>query len=851
MECVAGEVLGAINKIFAPQGDGDREAGERTLAMFEACGDVWPVCRQILFADASVHEKVIAAQILRRGFLGETEEKEAVLRKKEMFHLLCTEKDRRVSAQLGLAVAALIVRHDLPSGVSELLSSLSAGGGESVLAALEEVGRHLEKERGLSVDICERVVSECFRLRTENQHGSVRCGLVWAKAFEVKNMQVERLEIVLGLFRESRDEDTADILCEAIPCVGGNGESMQVLFQFARDFLWPALCAAMEEDEELARSIFFVYRECLEVFLERIVDSEEIAVFFLNAAIFLTEHQEALCLPQLTAMFWYLLRCEIIGLCPSAKAFFQPYYSQLFLVVERQARLPSPGTEGEEMQRLQSYRDEIGDTLEDCCDILGECGVAEEISERLRTTHPAQWQEKESAMFVWRKLSERIKGAFLQNREDGGVLEKMIESVFFFVLQESTNKRLAYERILDIGAYSFWFCGGSDERLFGAVEYVAPFVREEGPLGDAAVNALRLLGAFCGGRMALCLGGIVSLFLEGRGRSSGLSSTIARIVNAVGYEEAKTVRATVSDHLYGRLGVCLESGDLFQVHSLLSCVFVFFDKEKQFYARGNPFGIDFFFEKWFFVLKSISQKTDSGDILMQIEGVICAVVSKTEGAEHRLGCVLQLASEMVLEKHIEGGFYILAKLIGKCPTEQAVRRTIGCFFQELSSETFYAEKNWPDLVEGCYHLLLKDPDARNVFQLQAVQYGVSLLRQNPFCSATEKVIFFFEEVLSGVFAEHAEEMCRAVLFGCVYYYPRDVLKSGAFFLSKATETHLESVCSVFYGFVSGAENGIGEEKKKAYCEYFEETVKVKNPTRMILLLEKMKDDCRRFKLVGK
>lgn len=284
------------------------------------------------------------------------------------------------------------------------------------------------------------------------------CLRSWLKAGEVSASQLAATPL-LALAFEALESDAlfdvaVDVLCDLIhetQEIEENSALIQTLLPRIVA-LRPALMQA-GEDEDRVRGLCRIFVQAGEtyhtLFLQHANELRPIVQAVLECASY-----HDLDIVQITFRFWYLLATHVHKATEAGDPAAAPYravYEQLFAIIIRHLRFPDEELSGQERDDFRSFRHYMGDTLKDCCYVLGaEACLARSlqmIETALAEESPTlRWQDIEAPLFSMRSM-----GAQVDLRED-----EVIPRMFAIVPRLPPHPRLRYAGLLVISRYTEW-----------------------------------------------------------------------------------------------------------------------------------------------------------------------------------------------------------------------------------------------------------------------------------------------------------------------------------------------------------------------------------------------------------
>ena len=151
----------------------------------------------------------------------------------------------------------------------------------------------------------------------------------------------------------------------------------------------------------------------------------------------------------ITFTFWMRL-AQSIGKKPNVSPLFLDAFKTLMAVIIRHLHFPTDSLLGQEAESFRSFRHVMGDTLKDCCFVLGAdtCLLAayEQISNALSRADTTSWQEIEAPLFAMRSMGAEV------DPSDNVAVPKIMDLIPSLPI----HPRVRYAALLIISRYTEW-----------------------------------------------------------------------------------------------------------------------------------------------------------------------------------------------------------------------------------------------------------------------------------------------------------------------------------------------------------------------------------------------------------
>jgi transportin-3 len=343
----------------------------------------------------------------------------------------------------------------------------------------------------------------------EIQSAVFACLASWLKAGEIN---VQAL-ISLPLFSTSFDSlakeqvfDVAvDVICDIInetQEVDDNREAIELIVGRILPFKSDLQQAISDGDDDKVRGLCRIFAQAGETY-HRLMIQHRDAFFPLVEAIFECVRYTDLDIVQITFRFWYVLATDIgrtRGADPTIVATYGPVFEQVLEAIVKHLRFPADmeAWSGQERDDFKSFRHYMGDTLKDCCHVLGsqKC-LARSLTmiQDCLSGHiggQVQWQDVEAPLFSMRAMGAEA------DPHDNEVLPRIID----VIPQLPGHVRLNYAALLVISRYTEWVKYHPD-RIPMILSYIsAGFSAGDAEVAAAAAQALTYLCQDCDRELA-------------------------------------------------------------------------------------------------------------------------------------------------------------------------------------------------------------------------------------------------------------------------------------------------------------------------------------------------------------
>ncbi|EIW67770.1 hypothetical protein TREMEDRAFT_74507 [Tremella mesenterica DSM 1558] len=199
----------------------------------------------------------------------------------------------------------------------------------------------------------------------------------------------------------------------------------------------------------------------------------------------------------ITFQFWYQL-ATTLGRQPTDPA-LQPIldiYSELQKIIIRHLSFPSDdeGQTSQEKEEFRYFRHRMGDTLKDCCHLLGAptcLRVSLNLVLSALSSPSPQWQEIEAPLFSMRSMGAEV------DPDDDEVLPHIME----LLPRLPDHPRIRYAAILVLSRYTQWI-DRHPQNLEFQLQYISSgFQMPEDEVQAAAAQAMKFMCQDCGSHL--------------------------------------------------------------------------------------------------------------------------------------------------------------------------------------------------------------------------------------------------------------------------------------------------------------------------------------------------------------
>ena len=246
-----------------------------------------------------------------------------------------------------------------------------------------------------------------------------------------------------------------------------------------------------KDDPEKIRGLARIFAEAGEAYRSLLLHHPE-TFFPIVEAIGECSAYPDLDIVPITFNFWMRL-AQSIGKKPSVSPLFLDAYKALMGVIIRHLHFPADVSSltGQEAENFRSFRHVMGDTLKDCCYVLGtdKCLTAayEMIVNGLSRGANISWQEIEAPLFAMRSM-----GAEVDPNDD-----QAVPKIMDLIPRLPAHPRVRYAALLIISRYTEWINRHPDYIPYQLQYISAGFEDNDQEVNAAAGQALKYLCQDC------------------------------------------------------------------------------------------------------------------------------------------------------------------------------------------------------------------------------------------------------------------------------------------------------------------------------------------------------------------
>lgn len=459
-----------------------RQLADRYLTSFQQTAVAWMVCDRLLQDTSGGGSPMISQQ--RRFFAAQTLHTKcrsdvqqipydslSSLRDSLVTHLTNSFSQPALITRLALCVAALSVQMSWTSIVTDMLEKLGHQQGVVLqifrvlpeecasdrLILVDENTRYLMRDQLISSS--GRVISYSSEYLVQNQQLVFDIWLAWVRYVPIPaHVIVESniLETIVPSLQEMNEETSVDVLVEILRMYPSHVPSNEGLVQKLLPLVLslPLDQALRSDDEDVLRGYCRIVTELGESYLSLMLDpaQQQISHTIVQAMLKCSSIDDASII-SMTFQFWYTFVASLENIHDYRQRqelvdSHTPALLQLLDICMRHLQYPSDidGLADDIVDDLHRERFNLGETIEDCCRLLGGHVVLERFGRNLQQSTDS-WIKIEACLCALQSLTR-----YIASDE-----ETYLPSCFGLILQLPTDiDALRFTSSVTIGKYSEW-----------------------------------------------------------------------------------------------------------------------------------------------------------------------------------------------------------------------------------------------------------------------------------------------------------------------------------------------------------------------------------------------------------
>lgn len=411
-----GRILQALDVVYSPlnnqTGDWNRQLADRYLVRFQSTPIAWMVCDRLL-SDSSPQARFFSAQTLHNKCQCDIyqlpDTSMPSLRDSLMQHLRQAENGP-YKTQLALSISALAVQMNWTTIVQDLATIPDA------LIVLKVLPEECSSSRLIVEDETLRYMMEDALLSNAKEvlvNTSFEVWFTWIRYLPLPSQLLVDSNIVPACLAVlNQDEIAVDVLVEVIRLYPSHAPRNQVLVQSIIPLVMqlPLEQALQGDDEDLQRAFCRIFTELGESYLSILLEQDGQAILT-KVTQCTSLHDKSI--SGMTHSFWYRFVMELEQMDDYRKRqdqvdLYTPHLLQLLDVCLVHLEYP-PDDEvtDDTIDDFHKERFYLGESIEDCCRLMGGHVVLERIGVRLSSCE-TNWKAIEACLYAMQPLAKYI-----------------------------------------------------------------------------------------------------------------------------------------------------------------------------------------------------------------------------------------------------------------------------------------------------------------------------------------------------------------------------------------------------------------------------------------------------------
>ncbi|CAO3658469.1 unnamed protein product [Umbelopsis ramanniana] len=457
---------------------------------FQKTADAWSAADYLIKADESnLETKLFAAQTFRQKItfdLKELDESARVSLRDSLLSLLsgyAATGPQVINTQLCLSLAILAMQMPAWKNVVAQFVELFGNSADTIPTLLEfltvlpeEVNNNNripigdEEFRSRATELLTNNSDEILKLLavyiqssgsdTAIQNSVFKCLSSWLRTGDIDVNKLANNPLLDLAFRALKDEElfdiAVDVVCEIIYETKDVQDYMpliQVIYPKLVPLYQDLSIVKEEEDDDKFRGYCRIFVEAGEAYILLLIAHQEAFTTIIDGISVCTAYHDLDIVPM-TFNFWFELANSLTSeTYRQYQPHFVRYFDQLVDVMIKHLQYPEDSSDftSEDRDEFRQFRHHMGDTLKDCCRIVGSHRCLSKplnvLSGLLAGAHTsATWQQIEAPIFALRAMGSEIPD------EENEVMPQIME----FLSKLPHHPKIRYAATLVISRYTTW-----------------------------------------------------------------------------------------------------------------------------------------------------------------------------------------------------------------------------------------------------------------------------------------------------------------------------------------------------------------------------------------------------------
>ncbi|TIB18686.1 hypothetical protein E3P92_00427 [Wallemia ichthyophaga] len=462
----------ALNILYYDADNSKKSLANEYLQSFQQTQDAWQISNDLLVEDNLPLElKLFAVQTFRSKIIYDFDQLPyqslSSLKDTLLSSLVKSNHPRVLKTYLNLSLADLAIQYfDWSDPVTDYVESFYSANNDILLDFLTILPEEVNNQRiQLSYD---QLSHRSSTLLTNNSNKVLQlldsyiansntdnalvfnCLKSWLVSGEIFPSSLLNSNILSSLLNSLQDESLVESGIETLIVLINESQELQdnnelitvILLELSKPL------NIDQEDNDAVRLFTRLYCQVGETYLPLMLSSPSSFSHVIQAIISSSSYHD-LDIAQITFNFWYKL-AHSLDIKSDLKPHFVPIYSSLLDIFINHLKFPLDESTitAQEYDDFRSFRHYIGDTLKDCCTVIGSsyC-LSRSYSLILTAINSNEWQSVEAPLFSIRSMGSKV-----DYQSDNEILE----NIFNLLPNLPQHPRIKYAGILVASRFTEW-----------------------------------------------------------------------------------------------------------------------------------------------------------------------------------------------------------------------------------------------------------------------------------------------------------------------------------------------------------------------------------------------------------
>ncbi|TIC03611.1 ARM repeat-containing protein [Wallemia mellicola] len=431
--------------------------------------DAWDISNQLLITnDLPLEIKLFSIQTLRSKIIYDFNQLNDQLRlelKINLFDQLKLQSNNLLIKHLNLTLADLALQFDnWLDPIQDYLNEFGQSNHSILLDFLSTLPEESNNNKlSLSIDQLE---SRTYALLTNKSSDILQllsnyslrsdinldllfdCIKSWSFAGEFTPSMLNSTPLLDLLFNSLSNEQLFDKSIDTLSVIIHETQEIHENLTVINIILDKLHSSIQQNDDDTVRNYTRLYSEAGETYLPLFLSNFDQMEPIINSILLCSKYND-LEIVQITFNFWFKL-AHALDVKPHLKSQFIPIYSQLIDIIIDHLKFPLDESlqSAQERDEFRSFRHYIGDTLKDCCTVIGpKKSISRSLELILQGISTNSWQYVEAPLFSLRSMGSKVD---YENDNDS------LESIFNLLPNLPEHPRIRYAGILVASRFTEW-----------------------------------------------------------------------------------------------------------------------------------------------------------------------------------------------------------------------------------------------------------------------------------------------------------------------------------------------------------------------------------------------------------